>query len=317
MTDLTFALSEDTVVDVFGLLRDEFEFSASDSVDNGRLSAGYDVGAELRRGSIDLRAPNEVRVEELDIFWRTLRASFGVDLRRRCVGGGCVIGNPFGSGCAVRAPRVCLFEDDPDIQFTLDLSNALNSEVTFTAKVLVQYLQDRPAGVSYLRAQELEAARTDSDDPHKINRWGVFIDPDEVDIDIIDVADSVGDFLERQLDAAINGIFSDFPDWVRDAIEAIVGSVIDLVRTILDIPDDIQEWLSDMLGETLGLFNVIAEAIADYLLREPIFDIEDPYPVLEETSSPSLIPVKIPIEELDASVSDTELVVTGSIGGSP
>lgn len=315
MSDLTFAVSEDTVVDIFGVMRDQFEFTESDSTDSDRLTAGYDAVAELRRGSVDLRPPNEVRVEELDVHWRRLNVSLGVDIRSLCVGGGCIVQNLFGSGC-VRAPEICLFERDPDINFDLDLSNdRLTSEITFTAELLVEYLADRPPGVSYLKAQELEENRAE-DDPHKINRWGVFLNPEEVDIDIIDIADTVGNIIDDAIDAVLSRIFSGFDPWVRDAIESIVGPLVDYIRELLDIKDDIQEWISDILGQSLGLFNVIVEAVADFLLAEPILPLEDPYPILQDSSDP-LIPVKIPIEAFAIEVSDTELVVTGSVGGTP
>lgn len=309
MSDLTFAVSEDTVVDVFGFMRDQFDLSESDSKDFGNFTAGYDVAAELRRGSVDLRSPDEVRVEELDIHWRRMIASFGVDIPRKCVGGFCLIPNLVG-GCAVRAPEICVFEDDPDFEFDLDLSGLLTSEVTFTAELLVDYLSDRPSGVSYLRAQELH-----ENNPPKVNRWGVFVDPEEVDVDIVDVADTVGDLLDSALETAIDTIFSGFDPWVRDAIRSIFGPLIDFVRDLLDVPDDIGEWLSDKLGRSLGLFNVIAEAIGDFLMAEPLLEVEDPYPILEEDPTGPLIPVKIPIEEFDIDVSDTELIVSGSIGG--
>jgi len=315
MSDLTFAVSEDSVEDIFGLMRDQFDVADSKSEDFGAFSAGYDVAAELRRGSVDLRSPNEARVEELDIHWRRLSASFGVDIPRLCVGEGCVIPNPFG-GCILRVPEICLFEADPDLEFELDLDGLLTSEVTFTADLLVDYLDDRSPGVSYLRAQELEANRGE-DDPHEIDRWGVFIDPEEVDVDIIDIADTVGDLLESALNSAIDTIFAGFDQWVRDAIRSIFGRVIDFVRDLLDIPDDIGEWLSDTLGRSLGLFNVIAEAVADFLLAEPLIEVEDPYPVLEAEPSEPLIPVKVPIEEFGVDVDDDELVVSGSIGGTP
>lgn len=309
MTDLTIAVSEDSFTDAFAAFRDGFEFTSSDSVDEGRFTAGYDIDIELRGGSVDLRAPDEIRVEELDIFFHTLRVFAGYDIPRRCFGGFCIIPRPFRSGCAVRAPRKCFFGADPDVGIDLDLSGVLTSEVTFTARPSVAYAENHPPSVSYLAAQETT--------PPSFNEWEVYIDPDEVDVDLIDVADTVGNLVERAIDDAFDRLLAPVPRVLRRLVRAFLQPMIDLFRRALDLGDDIQEWLSDLLGESLGLFNTIAEAVADFLLRDPIFAVEDPYPIMDGDPSGPLIPVKIPINDFAIDVADTELVITADVGATP
>lgn len=307
MTDLTIAVSENTFADVFATFRDTFEFAASDSVDDGPFTAGYDVEIELQHGSVDLRSPNEIRVEELDIFFRTLRAYAGIDISRRCFGGWCIIPIPF-DGC-VRAPRKCLFTDDPDFGIDLDLSDFLTSEVTFTAKTTVAHAENHPPSVSYLAAQETS--------PPSVDEWEVYIDPDEVDVDLVDVADTVGNLVENAIDDAIDSLLGPVPGVLKDLVKAFLKPIIDTFRSLLDLGDDLFEWISDFLGQTLGLFNTLAEAVADFLLADPIFTIEDPYPILDPDPGVPLIPVKLPIADLSVSIDDVELVVTADIGPTP
>ena len=93
---------------------------------------------------------------------------------------------------------------------------------------------------------------------------------------------------------------------------AILGPVIDLIRAILDLPDDIEEWLSDLLNVSFGLLDLILTAVGDYFAaRNPLFEFE-PYPILE--ASGGLIPVKVPITDFTVMVNDDEMVVEANVG---
>jgi hypothetical protein len=96
--------------------------------------------------------------------------------------------------------------------------------------------------------------------------------------------------------------------------------VIDLIRAILDIPDDIQEWISDLLNVSFGVLDFVATALADFFAaRFPIVEIEDPYPMLEKapnpnTPAPDLVPVKIPILDLRVFNDAQEMVIEANVG---
>jgi len=90
---------------------------------------------------------------------------------------------------------------------------------------------------------------------------------------------------------------------------------------VLDIPDDIQEFIENLLNVSLGLVNIIAQVIIDYLASDsPLVELEDPYPILDETANPndpppdSLVPVKIPIRDLTVSNNDVEMVLQANVG---
>ena len=114
------------------------------------------------------------------------------------------------------------------------------------------------------------------------NEWRVFLDPETVDVDVFDIADIVGDLLEDAVTDAINALLPG-PQWAKDLVLAILGPIIDLIRAILDLPDDIEEWFSDLLNVSFGLLDVIITAVADYFAAaNALFSFEDPYPILTD-----------------------------------
>lgn len=312
MAHLTIAASETTFSALFESLRDSFRFTSSGSGDFGPFSASYSLAASLENGTVDLRDDNTVQVKELDITWDRLDLTLGLDIPEICVGGFCIIPNPFG-GCILRAPRVCVFSADPDINIPLPLGNLIRSEISVTGSLLTKYAvnPNRPTGMNDWDAQDAN--------PSLANHWQLFVDPQFVDIDVFDVADIVGDLLENAVNAAIDNLLGFLPGSVRGLIRAILGPVIDLIRGILDIADDIQEWISDLLNVSFGIMDLIVQFVADYFAnKHPLHQIEDPYPILGAAPNPNtgspLVPVKIPIRDLKVSNNAQEMVLEGNVG---
>lgn len=314
MAHLTIAASENTFKALFAAIRDNFHFARADSADFGPFTASYTLEAHLEGGNVDLRADNTVQIKELDIKWDKLDLTIGIDIPEICIGGFCIIPNPFG-GCILRAPRICLFSADPDISLTLPLGGLLTSEISVTGSLLTKYATNpaRPSGMNDWDAQDAS--------PSLANHWQLFLDPQFLDVDIFDIADIVGDLLENAMNAAIDNLLGFLPGWARALIRAILGPIIDLIRGILDIADDIQEWLSDLLNVSFGILDFILQLIADYFANQyPLHQIEDPYPIMEATNNPNpgfpptLVPVKIPIRDLRVFNDDREMVLEGNVG---
>jgi hypothetical protein len=303
MAHLTAASSEKAVSKMFEGLRDNFSVSKSDTADFGPFTAGYEVKFHLEGGTVDLRNDGSILVSELDIKWDKLRAFSGIDIPELCIGGFCIIPSPW--GCILRAPKICIFSDDPDFGIDLNLNGLLTSEISLAARPKLNYFVDpaRPVGMSWL----------DAEDTNLANQWQLFIDPDWVDIDIFDWADIIGDLLDDAINSAIDDLLWFLPGWAKTLLHAILGPVVDLVRAILDIGDDIDGWLSDLLGVSLGLFDFIITVVADYFAAQyPLLEIEDPFPVMPYQNS--LIPIKIPIEQLNVTIDDKEMVLSADIG---
>ena len=303
MSHVTVAASEKAFRELFAVLRDNFTFSDSNSANFGPFSANYSVALHLEDGTVDLKNGNKVEIKEMDIKWDTLQAGVGFDIPEICIGGWCIpMPWPIPDICL---PKICAFSANPDIDITLDLSGIVTSEISVTASPVTKYHKDpaRTPGMSDL----------DAEDAGIPNKWQIFIEPVTVDIDLFDIADIVGDLLEDAVKAAINSLLWFLPGWAKDIIWAILGPVIDLIRKILDLPDDIAEGFSNLLGVSLGLLNTIVTFVGDYFAKKyPLCDFEDPYPTLP--ASGGLIPVKIPIKDLAVQVNTDEMTLEANVG---
>ena len=72
---------------------------------------------------------------------------------------------------------------------------------------------------------------------------------------------------------------------LSDIILAAIGSVADLLRTLLDIPDDVSEWLSDLFNVSFGVFNLVLQFVADFFGKcISFFQLDDPFPMFPKTS---------------------------------
>ncbi len=303
MTDITVALNEQVVKALFASARDRFTYAKSDSASFGPFSAGYDIALHLERGEVDLR-PGAVHVEELDVIWDRLDAWVGIDIPAiPLIPRICLLWVPI-RGCVWSIGPVTVFEDNPDIKPTLDLS-FLVSEATFDAGPRLVFTPNpaRPPGASDLTAHEVAQP----------NHWELYLDPDHVDLDLVDIADTVGDLLEDAIVGALEDLLSPLPGWLVDILLAPFGALIDIVRWALDLPDDLGEWLLDLLGTDFDLWTIVANAIADALAAEfPLYAVETPYPV--QKAEGSRLPVLVPIDALDVTIDDVELTLTADLG---
>ena len=287
--------------DLFRGVRDNFKKTATNSVNLGPFTAGYDIDIRLQNGDILFNSDGTIKVDELDIVFNKFILSLSLDIPQFCTPGGCVIPNPF-DGCLLDIPSICIFENNPDIQISVDLSPFLRTEISLLFKALVKYGINvaRPAGIHDLDAKLLGVP----------NSWGIFLKSITADIDLFDIPDIVGDLVENALDAAVAALIP--AGAVRDVIMAIIGSVTDLLRDVLDIGDDLQEWLSDLIGVSLGLLDFLTNLIVNQATANPIFPLEDPIPIQSSTGLNTLM---LPVRDLSVSVDNDEMVLRASIGG--
>lgn len=307
MPDLRMAASEDAFAELFAQVRESVAESTSGSTDTGPFTVSWDVGFELDDGTVDLQDDGTVEISELDVVYTPLQLTFGIDIEERCVGGFCLIPNPlpFGPSCALRVPEVCIFSADPDISLPLDLSGLVESEISGAFAVEPRHEVDPGRSPSM--------TDLDAEDAGVPDQWNFYLDPDWIDLDLIDFADTVGNVLEAAIEDAVDALLGPLDGWLVDLILDILGALTDLVREILDIGDDLDEWLSDLLGVSIGLFDWILTVVADFFAdRNPVFSLEDPFPILPYDGP--LIPVKVPIDTVAITVTDTEAMFTAEIG---
>ncbi|HJS29037.1 MAG TPA: hypothetical protein VJ768_05420 [Anaerolineales bacterium] len=325
MAHMTVAVSEGAFRKSFEVLVKNVAWEKEDSSDFGAFSAGYHIKGHLEGGSIDLRSDNTVEVKELDIRWDKLEVTLGLDIPEICVGGGCIpMPWPIPDICL---PRICVFSDDPDISISPDFAALVAHEVSFAGGVDVRYFDaSLPVPPGFNPCALLQDVLVDADiiDPFPDhNQWHLFLNPEFIDLDPFDFPDIVGDLIEDALTSAIEALIPG--GWVRDVILAIIGGIADLIRFILDIPDEIDEWLSDLFNVSFGLFDFLVTLVLDFFGHcVPIYRIDDPFEIMPAKTSTNLllsgapvtlVPVKVPIQRLSALVTDVELVVEADLGG--
>ena len=313
MTDLKVAVSENGFRRSFALLKDNLLFMDEGDGSYGGSSLAYNVEGQLEGGSVDLRDDNTVQIAELDIRWSRFLVTLVLDLPQVCVGGGCFsTPAPFPDICL---PSVCVFTDNPDVLLTKDIAPYVAQEVSFTGSVDARYWDPSAAANGFDPCELLGEFSSEQNSiepfPPDSNQWHIFIDPQTIDIDFFDFPDIVGDLFEDALNRVIQAIVP--AGAIGSLVLQMYGDIADLLRFILDIPDDFEEWLSDLFNTSFGLVDVLGTVMLDFFGScVPIYRIDDPFEVLAETDG--LISVKAPIDSLDVRVDDFEMVINVDIG---
>jgi hypothetical protein len=301
MSHLTLAASDHAFEQLFKLVRDGFKFQKSDSASFGPFSASYSVKLHLEKGSIHLNDDGTVEIDALDVVWDTLTLKVCFDFPGFTIPGFCVIPDPW-NGCLVGIPDIHI---GGPICIPLNLSGLVSEISKVRAHLKAKYFIDpgRLPGWTDLQAEFAG----------KPNKWQIFIDPDFVSVDPIDVPATIGNLFENLVEQAIKDLLPGWlPGWVKDLLMALLQPVVDIVKAVLNVFDSVEDFLQDLIGEKLDLLGQIETAVADYFANKyPIWAFEDPYPIL--TDGP-LIPVKIPLRNLKADVNSKEMIVTGDIG---
>jgi len=281
MPDLVVAVNEETLQQVFRKAVD-----TAPAVDKPNLEwtwanlkvTGH-INFTLANGDLELLSDGHVKVSELDIVWHTLDFTFWIEIPEVCVGGWCIETPwPWPDICF---PEWCLFGFW--VGFPLNMpADGIHSEVSGTFDLLVF---------------------------HPPDVWKIILDPDgPIDVDVFDLADSIGPLFHNALEDGLNGLLF-VPDWVIDFLWDVIGAPVEwLLSTVLDIGDDLQEWLEGVLKINVGLENVLASSVLalldDFVLKE----IKEPYELLP-ASGPNP-PVKVRFSSLTIGNTDEELVVT-------
>jgi hypothetical protein len=301
MSHLTLAASAHAFEELFKLARDGFTFAKSDSASFGPFSASYSVALHLEKGSIHLNNDGTVEIDALDVVWDTLKVEVCFDFPGFTIPGFCIIPDPW-NGCLVGIPDIHI---GGPICIPLDLSGLVSEISKVRAHLKAKYIVD-PGRLPGWTDLEAEFAG-------KPNKWQIFIVPDFVSVDPIDIPASIGNLFENLVEQAIEDLLPGWlPGFVKDLLMALLQPIVDIVKSVLDVFDSVEDFLQDLLGEKLDFLGLIETAVADYFANQyPIYQFEDPYPVL--TDGP-LIPVKIPLRNLKADVNSKEMTVTGDIG---
>ncbi len=301
MSQITIAASANAFEQLFKALRDNFTFSKSDSGNFGPFSASYAVALHLENGTLTLNNDGTLQIQDVDIVFDTLKVQVCFDLPGFCIGGWCIVPDPW-NGCLVSFPGFCI---GGPICAPLDLSGLVSEISDIKASLVAKYFVDPDRLPTW--------TDLDAEFNGKSNKWQIYIDPAWVNIEPIDIPDTVENLLENIIKDAINNLFPSWlPDWAKNLIWDFLGPILDLVKGILGIVGSIADFLQNLLDNSFNLLADIETAIADYFAnKNPIYQFEDPYPILP---GGSLIPVKIPIRNLTPTINSKEMVVSADVG---
>jgi hypothetical protein len=302
MSHITIAASAKAFQQLFKKVEDNFSFTKSDTANFGPFSASYSVSVHLSGGNLQLNNDNTIELQNVDIVFGTLDFKLCLDLPGFCIPSFCIVPDPW-NGCLVGFPGFCI---GGPICVDLNLSGLTSQITDLKASLLPKYYVDpaRLAGWTDLDA-ELNG--------HS-NQWQIYIDPVWVNVALIDVPATIDNILVNAITTAIDNLFPSWlPSWAVDIIMAFLGPIVDLITSLLGITTSIAEWLSNLLGNVFGLVALLETAIADYFASKyPLYQFEDPFPILP--ASRGLIPVKIPIRNLAATIDSQEMIVQANVG---
>lgn len=213
-------------------------------------------------------------LEEIDWKWDDLFIRIGLNIPKVTVGGWKI---PLTN---IRLPKVEFFGSDPDVQIQVNL-RGLRHEISTAFDIDVRGNSTSEAFELYLRPQM------------------------PLDVDLLDIADMVGDFLENAVQKLVNDLLAQVPGWLRSVVNSILRGIVRLVREILDFTDDVIEWISRKIGVSLGLFNIVSSLVIYLLFRpDPFITFENPYQILpSEGSDPA---VKLALNAVSATFDEQE-----------
>jgi hypothetical protein len=302
MSHITIAASEKAFEQLFKAVRDNFSVSKSDSGSFGPFSASYSIQLHLEDGSIQLNNDGTIEIKTVDVVFDILQVQVCFNLPGFCIPSFCIVPDPW-NGCLVGFPGFCI---GGPICLPLDLSGLVSEINDIKAHLNPTYFVD-PARLATWSDLDAEFAG-------KPNKWQIYLDPDWVSVDPIDIPATIGNIVENLLKTAINNLFPSWlPGWAKDLIWAFLGPLLDALKAVLGFLDSFEDFLQDLLGNTFDILGFIETAVADYFASQyPIYQFEDPYPILPQSGV--LIPVKIPLRNLTATVNTNEMIVQADVG---
>jgi hypothetical protein len=327
MSDVTLKVSEPAFGAVFNKLWPALSLPFNGSGSWAGLWGSVDgqfhvVGA----GDVEFNDADSFTASEIDLNWDKLILKIGIDVPSIKVGKFCLLEVPdfltdwFGSGCLVEFPGGTLFTAVPDVYIKLNLNAIFQyiiTEISIIGRIKVNYTTSTPPDSNY---------------------WGIYVDPIAVNVDPIDIQDTLGQswiLVAAAIDLAVQYIYSVAPaTFVIDALLGVLGfpSISEWILDILDIQDDVEEWLMRWLNTSIGIDQLIYQALLDDILAgSALYEIDDPAKLIDEivpsdpskfggygpdgtdgttTATVTLSKVQVGVLQPNVSFTDHEMIVT-------
>jgi hypothetical protein len=289
--DLLAAIHESSVNEIFREARENLDYVLEIDESGGAFRIFGNITFDVPRGTIEFvpGSADFVRLDEVDIrtdINLTLRITIPeIAIPELCVDIPCV-----GEVCT---PRIVLIPST-NIFIPLDLP-PITSEVSGDGMIIPELVNC---------SDHLDDC---SDRTEKIWILKLQLNPLTADIDLIDIADTLGDLFESIAQGVLEELFGP----VGDIIYTIIGEPIEwLIRTVLDIGDDISEFFFRLLSDTFELHSFFADILEDLAGKIVIEDFDNEFEILPEDEEEGLPPVTVEISKVEVDITeDKELTI--------
>ena len=279
MSDVTLKVSEKTFGDVFNKLWPALKlpFSGDGSWAGlwGAVEGEFHI---VKAGKVEFNDSNTFTASEIDFQWDKLIFKVGIDIPTIKIGEFCLLPTPdflkgwFGSDdCLVVFPGGEFFTAVPDLYIKLNLSAIFQyiiTEINIISRVKMQYTTSTPPDSNY---------------------WGIYLDLVALHVEPIQIQDTLGQstlLLIAAIDGAVQYLYSIVPGtFVIDVLLGIVGfpTLSEFILNILDIQESVEEWLTKWLNTSIGIDQLIYQALFDAILSgTALYKIDDPVTLLSE-----------------------------------
>jgi len=269
MSDVSLSVSEAAFATIFSRILPTPQLPFDESASFAGLQFGI-AGAIHIAGAdgVDFEDGDSFWLDELEIAWDKLVLRLGFDIPTVHVGGFCILrlddilpGES--NDCVWEFPGADLFGAETDLgPLVIDLSPIVSYVVTeVSGRFSISPLSE--GGTLKL----------------KIRKQAIDVDP----ISIQDTFGKLPAILQAAIVAgAAKYVTANPPAFVIDLALGILGfpSLTELLLDILDIGDDLQEWLTRRLNVEIGIPNILEGLITNAVLKKTMFDIPDPYGLL-------------------------------------
>jgi hypothetical protein len=299
MNEITLAVSERVINQAAAAVEKSFQWSSSGETGHSGnvVRVGYDVAVHAEKGVINLIGPRPrpfysggiVNISGLSIIWDTLDCYLDLSVPQVCLGGFCIIPD-FWGGCILSAPRVCFFGGT--IRVGLNLGGGL-----IASRVSLAFSPDVKQATG---------------------EWDVLAHVVYSNVDLIDWGQTMDNVVHAFVQSVVNQLLGFLPGWARDIIDSVVGGLFDWIAGLIGLGSDVVDWLEQLLGVSVGLFNLALTAIADHFEDKLVLlSLNNPYTIMDSVPPagqlPTLPAVGVAINGLSANIQDAELDATVSL----
>ena len=270
MSDVSLAVSETAFAAVFNRTVPTPSIPFDESTSLGPVWFGLDAAFHIEgAGGVNFESTDTFWLDELRIGWDKLVCRLGFDIPTQEIPRFCILRVPddvplVGGECLWEFPGGKIFHGAPDIgPLTINLNAIIPFVVTeISGRFKIELVKDT-------------------------NVVKILAHSESIDVDPISISDTFGKS-PTLMQAAIAGgaasyIAANPPAFVLDfVLGELLGfpTLTELLLDLLDIGDDIQEWLTNVLNLNIGVTNLLGGLIAGEVFKKPLFKIPDPYELM-------------------------------------